>query len=258
MKKLSVLLFVMFSICFAQSSIACSCNELPNSFCGTINSNSNVGKITVVEEIEFFHQDRTYSLVKVVFDELLQGTAPEVDTFYLLDGESSLCELSITRFSVEDELVINYNHFPGYWAQEAEEVLGTLVLTLSGCGRQFLRVRGDRVEGDIKHQFSSQSYADFRANIGECAATFDNAAAPNELEAVARFTEGLLFIRINRSVEATVSLHNAAGQLIRSKKGHFDSRGNSLRLSVPFLPSGVYFLSIETASGRSVVPVLRN
>ncbi len=223
---------------FAYAAQACSCFYISEYFCPTVswmntNGGSNELYIAQVKVVSLYGY---YMDVEVVED--LQNGLPESLTILGQDGLN--CNEWLSNFEAGNHYIVGINE--SYWEEE--------VYDLSGCGKFWLSVTGDKVQGNIAEGIQEQNYEVFRQSLAECAA-ISSAEEPGlpDIRVFPNPTSGELYLN-GMEPEAAIdyAVYNLSGQILGQGK---ISAGSSPSLSLNGLPAALYVLRLQT--GKAIL-----
>lgn len=220
------------------TSHACSCFYISDYFCPSATwSNENSFDTLYIARVKVTRIDGYYMDVKI--EENLQHILPDNEITIL--GQDGLnCNLWLSPFSVGNSYILAI--YESSWEQGLYD--------LSGCGRFWLPIIGDNVEGNISEDIQQQDYAAFRQSIAQCTGlTAAGDPQPASILLYPNPTAGDLFIdSLQPEQSLDYSLYNSRGQLLSTGRVN---GGPSPSLSLAGLPAGVYLLRLQ--AGKAVL-----
>jgi len=236
---MKTVLLSIFLACCLYTSHACSCFYISDYFCPTASwFNENAPGTTFyiarvkVNRVEGFHMD-----VEVV--ENLQNTIPDNEITIL--GQDGLnCNEWLDPFSEGNFYIVAI--YTSDWEQGLYD--------LNGCGRFWLPIVGDKVQGNISENIAEQDYTVFKQSIAQCAGlTPTEEPKPASLLLYPNPTSSELFIDgLPPEGNYDYTIYNYQGQLLRTGQVQGAPPPS---LSLAGLPAGLYLLRLQ--AGKAVL-----
>ncbi|MCB0547826.1 MAG: T9SS type A sorting domain-containing protein [Phaeodactylibacter sp.] len=235
---------IFLSLLFAlvlYSSQACSCIYISDYFCPTTSwYNANGGSNTFyIAQVKVVSRYGYYMDVQVVDN--LQNTLPENELTIL--GQDGLnCNEWLNPFQEGAFYIVAI--YKSNWEEGPYD--------LNGCGRFWLPVIDEKVQGNIAPDISQQSYEEFKQQLAGCAAILStDGQVLNAVHAFPNPTTGDLHLSgLEPGTAPDYMLCNLAGQVLSSGT-ITNTNGMPPVLSLEGLSEGLYILRLQ--AGEAVL-----
>ena len=232
-KTMKAILFSSLFSLFISAAQACSCFYISDYFCPTaswFNSNAS-GNTLYIAQVKVVSTYSYYMDVQVVDN--LQHILPENEITIL--GQDGLnCNEWLGPFEEGKTFILAI--YESNWQEGLYD--------LNGCGRFWLPVVEDQVQGNISENTLQQSYEDFRQSLAQCAGI--NPTAEPGLAALHIFpnpTSGEVYLKgLAAGAPINYTLYSLAGPVVQAGTVH---GGSSPSLSLAGLPKGLYLLRLQ-------------
>ncbi|MCB0564302.1 MAG: T9SS type A sorting domain-containing protein [Phaeodactylibacter sp.] len=228
----TILLSSLFSL-FISIAQACSCFYISDYFCPTASwfSSNSSGNTLYIAQVKVISIYGYYMDVQVLDN--LHNTLP-VNEATILGQDGLNCNEWLGPFEEGKTFILAI--YESNWQEGLYD--------LNGCGRFWLPVVEDQVQGNISENTQQQSYEDFKQSLAQCAGI--NPTAEPGLAAVQIFpnpTSGEVYLKgLAAGAPLGYTLYSLTGAVVQA--GEFNS-GPSPSLSLAGLPKGLYLLRLQ-------------